>query len=234
MLEKVLESVIALQNLSLSEEHSLLPAQHTGARPGGSIDTALDFLLQHIHTTGLNKDQVATLLSLDMTGAFDRVVTARLLHNMNERKIPEWIARWVGSFISTTTTTLCNLGYNIDTFPMHTGILQGTLRSPILFFFYNANLVDICNPRSLPTSGLGFLDDVKALACGKSTEENWKTLQDIHERCLDWARRHGATFAPGKYILVHFTKASPKHNFSCPLVLPASKLLLNPSARVLG
>jgi hypothetical protein len=73
----------------LSEEHGLLPAQHIGVRPSRSIGTALDFLVQQIHATWQNKDRVATLLSLDMTGAYDRVVPARLLHNMRERKIPE-------------------------------------------------------------------------------------------------------------------------------------------------
>jgi hypothetical protein len=49
-LRKVLRSVIARQILSLSEEHSLLPAQHIEACPGRSIDTALDFLVQQIHS----------------------------------------------------------------------------------------------------------------------------------------------------------------------------------------
>ncbi len=61
------------------------------ACPGRSIDTALDFLVQQIHATWQDKDGVATLLLLDMTGAFDRVISAQLLHNMRERKIPEWI-----------------------------------------------------------------------------------------------------------------------------------------------
>ncbi len=73
----------------MSEEHSLLPAQHMGACPGKSIDTALDYLVQQIHATWQNEDGVATLLSLDMMGDFDRVVPARLLHDMRERQIPE-------------------------------------------------------------------------------------------------------------------------------------------------
>jgi hypothetical protein len=56
---------------------------------GRSIDTALNFLVQQIYASWQSKDGVATLLSLDMTAAFDRVVPARLLHNMRERKIPE-------------------------------------------------------------------------------------------------------------------------------------------------
>jgi hypothetical protein len=156
-----------------------------GACPSRSIDIALDFLVQQIHATWQNKDGVATLLSLNVTRAFDRVVPARLLHNMRERKIPDLIVKWVGSFISNRTTTLCLPGYNTDAFPTHTGIPQGSPLSPILFLFYNANLVEICNPSTLPASGTSFVDEVNALAFGKSTEENCRTLQTVHEWCLE-------------------------------------------------
>jgi hypothetical protein len=75
---------------------------------------------------------------------------------------------------------------------------------------------------------------VNALAFGKSTEENCITLQTVHEQCLEWAKRHGASFAPEKYILVHFSKARTKHNSTCPLVLPTSTIYSSPSACVLG
>ncbi len=80
-----MESVIARRISTLSEEHSLLPAQHMGADPSRSIDTALDYLVKQIHATWQNKDSVAMLLLLDMTKAFDRVVPAWLLHNIRER-----------------------------------------------------------------------------------------------------------------------------------------------------
>jgi hypothetical protein len=56
----------------------------------------------------------------------------------------------------------------------------------------------------------------------------------IHKRCLEWARRHGASFASEKYILVRFTKARIKHNSACPLILPTSTMHPIPSAHVLG
>jgi hypothetical protein len=114
------------------------------------------------------------------------------------------------------------------------GISQGSTLSPILFLFYNANLVETSNPPTLPASGTGFADDMNALAFGKSTEENCRTLQTVHERCLEWARRHGASYAPEKYILVHFIKARTKHNHTCPLILPTSMIHPSPSAHVLG
>jgi hypothetical protein len=56
----------------------------------------------------------------------------------------------------------------------------------------------------------------------------------ILERWLEWARRHGASFAPEKYILVHFTKVLTKHNNAFPLVLPTTTIYPSPSAHVLG
>jgi hypothetical protein len=114
---------------------SLLPAQHKKACPGRSIDTALDFLTQQIHATWQNKDGVATLLLLDITGAFDRVVPACLLHNMRERKTLEWIVKWLGSFIRNSTASLCMRGYNTNAFSSHTSIPQGWKLLPILVLF---------------------------------------------------------------------------------------------------
>ncbi len=137
---------------------------------------SLNFLVQQVHTTCQNKESVATLLLLDMSKAFDRVIPARLLHNIRESKVHERMVKWVGSFISNRTTTLCSLGYNTDAFPRHTGITQGSPPLPLLFLFYNANLIEPCNPPTLLASRTSFVDDVNALAFNKSTEENSRML----------------------------------------------------------
>jgi hypothetical protein len=139
-----------------------------GARPSRLIDSALDFIVQQIHVTWQNKYRVVTLLSLNMTGAFDWVVPAQLLYNMRERKIIEWILKGVGSFIRNRTMTLSLPGYNTDTFPTHTGIPQDTPLSLIFILFYNANLVDACKLRTFPTSGICFVDDVNASAFARN------------------------------------------------------------------
>jgi hypothetical protein len=90
-LGKVLETVGANRITALSEEHGLLPPRHVGARPGRSTDTALDMLVKQIHAAWQAENGVASLLSLDMTGAFDRVVPVQLLHSLRKRCIPEWL-----------------------------------------------------------------------------------------------------------------------------------------------
>jgi hypothetical protein len=112
-----------------------------------------------------------------MTGAFDRVVPTRLLHNMRERKISEWIVKWVASFISNRTTTLCMPVYNTDAFHAQTGILQGLQLTPILFLFYIANLVKTCNPPTPSASGTGFVDDVNVLVLANRQRTICRKLQ---------------------------------------------------------
>jgi hypothetical protein len=191
-----------------------------GARPGRLIGTALNFLVQQIHATWQNKDGVATLLPLDMTGIFDEVVPARRLRNMREWKIPGCIVKWVGRFISNRTTTFCLPGYNTNAFPTLTSISQGSPLSLIFFLFYNANFIDAYNLPTSPASGIGFVNNEKALAFCKITDDNCRMLQSLHKWCLGWARSHGASFAQEKYILMQFTKAWTKHNTACPLTLP--------------
>jgi hypothetical protein len=99
-LGKVLETVVASRITALFEEHGLLPPQHMGARPGRSTDTALDKLVKQIHAAWQADDGVTSLLSLDMTGAFDRVIPIRLLHNFRKRCIPQGLVKFISSFLS--------------------------------------------------------------------------------------------------------------------------------------
>jgi Reverse transcriptase (RNA-dependent DNA polymerase) len=52
------------------------------------------------------------------------------------------------------------------------GIPQGSPISPILYLFYNADLLENCENIRLRTSAIGFVDDVNILTYGESTEQN--------------------------------------------------------------
>ncbi len=75
-LGKVLETVVASRITALYEKHGLLPPQHMGACPWRSTDTALDMLVKEILAAWQADDGVASLLFLDMNGAFERVIPA--------------------------------------------------------------------------------------------------------------------------------------------------------------
>jgi len=79
---KIVEAVMATRLRTMAEKHDMLPPQQMGARQGKSTETALTLLLSQICTVWEEEDSVATLLSLDMSGAFPRVLQERLAHAM--------------------------------------------------------------------------------------------------------------------------------------------------------
>jgi retron-type reverse transcriptase len=184
----------------------LLPDSQMGNHTNRSTETALELLVERIHTVWKARNQVASVLPLDIAKAFDTVNHLRLLDNLRKKGVPLWFVRIVRSFRTDRTTTL--LVDNEETEPrqLKAGVPQGSPLSPILFLFYNAPLLEALNQPDLPLSPLGFADDVNLLTYGEATVVNCTNLEVAHERCLDWARTHGMRFAPNKYTLTHLTR----------------------------
>ncbi|KAJ6436485.1 hypothetical protein O9K51_10967 [Purpureocillium lavendulum] len=229
-LGKVLEAIIASRLAYLADVHQLLPSRHTGGRKLASTEHAIHFLLQRIHQTW-SEGKVASLLLLDVSGAYDNVSRERLLHNLRKRRVSEPIVGWVASFLSGRSTTLKLQEYTAPSVPIQTGIPQGSPVSPMLYLFYNADLVEECNTPE--TESVGYIDDVSILAVGESAARNCKRLKRRHRKAQVWARKHGSQFSPAKYELVHFTR-DPTANCTHPLRLPHATIKASPSCRYLG
>ena len=78
----MVEKVVAKRIREAAEAQNLLPLppQQMGAREGRSTGTALELLTSMVRTIWREqKGQVASLLSLDISGAFDTVVHERLV-----------------------------------------------------------------------------------------------------------------------------------------------------------
>jgi hypothetical protein len=86
------------------------------------------------------------------------------------------------------------------------GVSQDSSLLNILFLFYNANLVDVCNAPYSPATGIGFVDDATVLAVRKSTDDTCSVLRQFCSRRFICGDMHGALFAPNKCVLVHYAK----------------------------
>jgi hypothetical protein len=102
---------------------------------------------------------VASLLLLDVSGAYNNVSHQRLLHNLKKRRLDTPIVRWICSFFTNRTTTLSFDGSKLAPYTTNTGIPQGSPLSPILYLFYNTDLIEACNIES-NTKALGYVDNV--------------------------------------------------------------------------
>jgi Reverse transcriptase (RNA-dependent DNA polymerase) len=58
------------------------------------------------------------------------------------------------------TTTLIFDGRESGPLQVAAGIPQGSPIPPILYLFYNAELINICNPQNMRVHSVGFVDDV--------------------------------------------------------------------------
>jgi retron-type reverse transcriptase len=77
-----------------------------GGRKGRFTETALELLIEQIYTIWTSKKHIATLLSIDILGAFDTINHIRLLDILRKKGLPTWIILWVQAFLKNRSTSL--------------------------------------------------------------------------------------------------------------------------------
>ena len=204
---KAMEFILAKRIVYLAKTYHLLSVTHMRDRRLRSCEYGIYYLLKRIYQVW-NSDKVATLLLLDVLKVYDKISYPRLLHNLRKRSIDPNIIKWVESFLFNRITVLKTSEHIISRTPIATGIPQGSSLSPILYLFYNSDLIDACNTRiDLNIIAIGFVDDIGLLTVGDTTEDNCNSLRKIHEEvCLSWVNRYGSEFDPKKYQLVHHSR----------------------------
>jgi hypothetical protein len=75
-------------------------------RQNQSTETALELLVEQIHTVWESKKHIASVLSLDISEAFDTVNHVQLLDNLQTKQVLLWFIQMIRSFLSEQTTIL--------------------------------------------------------------------------------------------------------------------------------
>ncbi|GAA3296697.1 hypothetical protein GCM10020218_080510 [Dactylosporangium vinaceum] len=209
-LGKLLEAVMARRLSHLAEKHNLLPNSQFGGRPGRTTEHALLVLSSAIDKAWY-KHKVVTLISFDLKGAFNGVNQISLDASLQRRGIPTTARKWITSFMSDRHANIGFDDFRTDTEPLvNAGLAQGSPLSPILFAFFNADLVD--QPVDSHGGASAFIDDYFRWRVSSSTEENLAKIQseDV-PRIEEWARRTGSCFAAEKTELIHLTRKKGAH-----------------------
>jgi len=142
--------------------------------------------------------------------------------------------KWIRSFLNERATAIRIAEYTSSTERVHTGIPQGSPISPILYLFYNADLLDDCEDIAIAISPIGFVDDINLLTYGTSIQRNCRNLEKAYQKCIQWARTHGSKFNPEKSELIHFIGKKRLKRKDTPVTLEGTTIKPSKTIRVLG
>jgi len=75
------EAIVAEDIAHLMEKNTLIPDTHFGGHPGHTTMVAIHYLVDKVKAAWGRK-KAASILFLDVEGAFPNAVTKRLIHNL--------------------------------------------------------------------------------------------------------------------------------------------------------
>jgi hypothetical protein len=230
-LGKTLEAVIAERISYAVETYGLLPTNHFGARKQRSTEQALILLQECIYKAWRSK-KVLSLISFDVKGAYNGVCKERLLQRLTARGIPPVLIRWINAFCSERSATILVNGQSseLQSLPQ-AGLPQGSPLSPILFLFFNADLVQ----HKINTKGgsIAFVDDYSAWVIGQSADANREGIQTIIDRAIEWEKRSGAVFESDKTTIMHFTRTQNRSD-NTPFHIKGETVAPKQNVKILG
>jgi ribonuclease HI len=202
-LGKGLERLLAKRIAWVAVRSKVLAEGQAGALPKRS---AVDLAAAATHEieTALAEGHVATLVTIDVQGAFDTVQRNRLVLRLREQGWPDQVARWVETFMTYRRASIRYEGIEMEEAPLLCGLPQGSPISPILFLLYTEPIYR----RKLDSTDqrLGYADDAAILTVGPdlrtTAAQSTKAVEDLEY----WGSENGVTFDPIKTEVMHFTR----------------------------
>ncbi|KAJ0126277.1 Uncharacterized protein HZ326_30618 [Fusarium oxysporum f. sp. albedinis] len=110
------------------------------------------------------------------------------------------------------------------------GIPPGSPLSPLLFLFFNADLVQ--HKIDLKSRSIAFIDDYSAWVTAPTAEANRAGIQAVIDRAPERERRSGATFED-KTVIIHFT-CRPERIDENPYTIKGQTIIPKKSGKIQG
>ena len=204
---RLLNSCVRDQVSTMAERKGIFPSHHFGGRPGRNTTDALHLLLKVV-MDAWRRGRVASILSLDVKGAFPSTDVDRLQHNMRMRGIPEEIVGYMGRRLACRKTQLLFDDFVSEEFVVDAGLDQGDPFSPTAYLLYNSDHLAIADPKN-GEHVFVFIDDTTLVAVGDSFEETHEKLGHLMEKengIFAWATEHNCAFGTNKFQLLDLSR----------------------------
>ena len=206
-----------------------LIAQHAYTR-GRSTETALSDFVDHVEKA-INQGQKLLAVSLDCSGAFDRIKFDSAETAMREHNIPETVITWYDNLLKNRKISAELLGEKITIKPTK-GSPQGGILSPLVWNLIMDTL--LTELQGDPIRVIGYADDILLFTYGKDSVILGEIMQNALNKVNNWGNKHGLVFNPDKTSTVLFTKSRRWKEFEPKLKLSGKNLKYGESLIYLG
>ena len=201
-ISKVFESLMNAAMTDHFESLGLLSDRQYGFRSSRSTADLLTVITERL-LRALDKCGEARIVALDISKAFDKVWHAGLLHKLSSYGISGKLLSVIKSFLLGRRLNVVLDGQKSKTYPISSGVPQGSILGPILFLTYINDLPDklICDISM-------YADDTSLYSClgKKSSNTERKNLADRIEQDLslisEWGRQWLVAFNSKKTKLL--------------------------------
>ncbi|KAM5344599.1 hypothetical protein ACJ41O_013134 [Fusarium nematophilum] len=203
-LGKGLERLVARRLAWAAIHYGVLHPQQAGALPKRSATDLIAALIHDIEEA-FTRGQVATVVTVDIQGAFDTVLRNRLILRLRQQGWPQHLARWAGSFMNNRSACIRYQDITTPISPLQCGLPQGSPVSPILFLLYTEPIYRLGNTKGR----FGYADDTAILCTGDSLDETATAASGYIQELIDWGNENGISFDPKKTEVIHFSRKTP-------------------------
>jgi hypothetical protein len=150
--------------------------------------------------------EVASVLCMDVKGAFPSVDLEHLMHDMRMRGVPQQHTEWMVWRYEGWESCIVFDDYTSEPFTVEGGLDQGDLGSGIAYLIYNSDLAKVpSRARRSGEDGVVYVDNNTMIATGPDFNTRHGKLADMTGRAggVDkWEASHNAKFGLDKYQLL--------------------------------
>lgn len=196
---KVMETLLRDAIVQHLDKHGLIRDSQHGFRKGRSCATNLLSFLEFV-TENVNNQINVDVIFLDLAKAFDKVPHQRLLLKLSAHGIDGVIKDWISAWLSDRWQRVCIDGMASRWRKVTSGVPQGSVLGPVLFFIFINDLED-----AVSSEVWKFADDTK-MCRAVSCYDDCSKLQDDLNKVSAWAEKWQMDFNASKCKVIHFGK----------------------------
>lgn len=235
IISKLLERVVARRLVDYISSANLLPVLQSGFRSLHSVETAVTKVLSDI-ISAVDKGDVAALVLLDMSAAFDTVDHHILLQRLRlSYGVSGKVLQWITSYLDRRHEIVRRGSLRSDIHIVTSGVPQGSVLGPLLFIIYTAELIALIEKHHL-TPHL-YADDTQLYgSCPASQAASLiKKLSSCLEEVASWLGSNRLQLNTSKTEFIWFaTSRRLQPLMSMPLQVGADIIMPSKSVRNLG